>query len=1442
MDVSTPSSTSTTSPAHPITAPSSPSKSKAVVTASSSGVQPRLLASDDINNASLRAHKSNLPLSLYLLSFAPPLRQKRQAGAPPSSWKETMAHPYVLYTLGTLAAIPAGLAFPALDMLYGYWTTGVTASTANGDVITGRVSSASYHLTERLRHTYVASVMVQDAAFFEKVGPGEISTRASKDITAIRTAFGEKLGYLIWSTATIIAAISSSFANSPRLAGVLFCMIPFVVIIFVFLGWANEVVSAPANSLEGQTSSLAEQILSSVRIVQSFNMGEGLIKRFDGDLLKRLQKLGAKRSVIRSLEQSSVYFALFLLYSLAFWFGGIEVRGGLATGHVLTSFFNYSGTYQVNLLFTFANVVPHLTSIADALVQLKELRRQIERQPFIDVRDESGIKLPETGWEPSFALENVTFAYPSRPTIPALNNVSVRIETGTVTAFVGPSGSGKSTTASLLLREYDPETANVPNKNDSIPEKTDEESDSEEDKGGKSKRKEAKGSTDVEKAMSSDDQEPPVKGAGKVYFAGRDIREYNLRWLRSQVAVVSQNPQLFSATVFENVAAGLTGTHLEYRPDIDGRVDAPPETLQRTAAIRELCAEAMRKAEAWQFVSKLPEGMDTMIAGGRTGVLSGGQRQRLAIARALVRKPACMLLDEATSALDADTEEKIRVMLERELEERGMTTILIAHRLSTVAKAGRIIVMKEGRVVDQGTYAELMDKHRPDQTFRHLAITQRADPDIADDEVPEDSMDMEPPALDFETVGPIPTAPSGRAQTTFSTFSTSGTTAVDSDPVHHSGHVRPERLRKQSSQSRLKRPDNTWTVSGRGSTMFQHEHPTDDNGTMIHPTTSRTTAQTGDEDLEQPISPELEKEERRRSVRNFFKLLKSQRWFFIIGTVAGLIAGGSFPIAGWMTGEAVNSLSDRFSRPGINTWSMWFLILAIIDLFIYFVNAFYLEVASENIMRKLKRDCLETLIKQEIGFFDQEDSSAGGLTSAVATHPANIGAATGLVSAQVLISVANLLGSLLMGLVIDWRLALVCSPPIVILFFSGWLNVAMLEKYESVTSVPSTKAAGYVNEVTDSIKTVAALGRERETMRVFDVQAKSAPKRTKYLILGAAGFANGQAMILLMAALIFYYASQRLASGAPVAKIFAVFEAVIIAAFSGSRLFTFVGDYGRAVHSFKAIQVWLRRKPKYSLYNAPIDEKIPDNWSSGAIVLNHVEMRYPQRPNHPALKDISLRIRAGQTHAFCGTSGSGKSSILALLQRFYDPSRGTITFGGVDHRHLSLDDLRASMAYVSQDPVLFEGTIRWNMSLGALDASSVTDEQIKFACEQAYIWDFVCGLEKGLDTEIGMKGASLSGGQRQRLCIARALIRNPKILLLDEATSALDAQSEKSVQMALDNASKGRTTVTIAHRLSTIRRADVIHVIEDGYVRETGSHKELLRKRGRYFELVQAQL
>ena len=164
------------------------------------------------------------------------------------------------------------------------------------------------------------------------------------------------------------------------------------------------------------------------------------------------------------------------------------------------------------------------------------------------------------------------------------------------------------------------------------------------------------------------------------------------------------------------------------------------------------------------------------------------------------------------------------------------------------------------------------------------------------------------------------------------------------------------------------------------------------------------------------------------------------------------------------------------------------------------------------------------------------------------------------------------------------------------------------------------------------------------------------------------------------------------------------------------------------------------------------------------------------------------------------------------------------------------------MSYVSQDACLYEGTIKFNLLLGAVEGQTVTDEELERVCEDACISDFIHGLPNGYQTEIGSKGTQLSGGQRQRICIARALIKKPKILLLDEATSALDAQAEVSVQKALDNASKGRTTLTVAHRLSTIRNADIIHVVEDGAIVESGSHDELIQKRGRYLELVQAQL
>lgn len=228
--------------------------------------------------------------------------------------------------------------------------------------------------------------------------------------------------------------------------------------------------------------------------------------------------------------------------------------------------------------------------------------------------------------------------------------------------------------------------------------------------------------------------------------------------------------------------------------------------------------------------------------------------------------------------------------------------------------------------------------------------------------------------------------------------------------------------------------------------------------------------------------------------------------------------------------------------------------------------------------------------------------------------------------------------------------------------------------------------------------------------------------------------------------------------------------------------------------------------------------------------------------DQPVLEDLDLDIKPGQTVAVVGSSGSGKSTLGSLLLRLYEPTAGNVRLDGVDVKQLDPTWLRTHIGTVSQEPVLFAGTIRENILYGADDPQKVTEEELQEALSEANLTEFVGRMPNGLETEIGERGVTLSGGQRQRIAIARALIKRPHILLLDEATSALDSRSEFLVREALERVSKNRTVLTIAHRLSTIRNADSIAVLEGGKIVETGRYEDLLRKPdGRFRELVMHQ-
>lgn len=328
-------------------------------------------------------------------------------------------------------------------------------------------------------------------------------------------------------------------------------------------------------------------------------------------------------------------------------------------------------------------------------------------------------------------------------------------------------------------------------------------------------------------------------------------------------------------------------------------------------------------------------------------------------------------------------------------------------------------------------------------------------------------------------------------------------------------------------------------------------------------------------------------------------------------------------------------------------------------------------------------------------------------------------------------------------------------------------------------------------------------------------------------------------MATLCTALGFWYGGTLIGKGEySIFQFFLCFNAIVFGAQSAGTVFAFAPDMGKAKHAAASMKALFDRRPAIDTWSK---EGTAVETLEGHIEFRDVHFRYPTRPETAVLRGLDLQIKPGQYIALVGASGCGKSTTISLLERFYNPLSGEILIDGQELSSINLIEYRSRIALVSQEPTLYQGTIRENILLGAPDESKISEAQIEQACRDANIYDFVTSLPDGFATMVGSKGSMLSGGQKQRIAIARALLNDPRILLLDEATSALDSESEKVVQQALDAAAKGRTTVAVAHRLSTIQRADVIYVIDQGRVAERGTHAELMRKKGRYCELVNLQ-
>ncbi|WZZ01656.1 hypothetical protein YC2023_073984 [Brassica napus] len=428
-----------------------------------------------------------------------------------------------------------------------------------------------------------------------------------------------------------------------------------------------------------------------------------------------------------------------------------------------------------------------------------------------------------------------------------------------------------------------------------------------------------------------------------------------------------------------------------------------------------------------------------------------------------------------------------------------------------------------------------------------------------------------------------------------------------------------------------------------------------------------------------------------------------------------------------------------------------------------------------------------------------------------------------------------------LGLVIAWRLAIVMiavQPVIVVCFYTQRILLKSMSKKAIKAQDESCKLAA---EAVSNIRTIIAFSSQERILKLLN-RVQEGPRRESVRQSWLAGIVLGTSRSLLACTTIlnYWYGGRLIADGKIAAKAF--FEMFMIFVSTGRAIAdagTMTTDLAKGSDAVGSVFAVLDRcttiEPEDP--NGYLPEKI-----KGLISFVNVDFAYPTRPNVVIFKDFSIEIEEGKSTAIVGPSGSGKSTVISLIERFYDPLKGSVKIDGRDLKSYNLRSLRRHIALVSQEPVLFTGTIRENILYGAA-SENIDESEIIEAAKAANAHEFITSLSNGYDTNCGDRGVQLSGGQKQRIAIARAVLKNPSVLLLDEATSALDSQSERMVQDALERVMVGRTSVVISHRLSTIQNCDTIAVLDNGKVVECGDHSSLLAKgpTGAYFSLVSLQ-